>query len=76
MRHSTIQMLEEGSQQTRPDVRIRLAAAWRVARSWWTSGPQAQRAREGSLPGALAIERNVLEWRLRSDLARRGCARR
>ena len=25
--------------------------------------PQAQRAREGSLPGALAIERNVLEWR-------------
>lgn len=26
--------------------------------------PQAQRAREGSLPGALAIERNVLEWRL------------
>ncbi|MFD4293557.1 rhodanese-like domain-containing protein [Rhodococcus sp. NPDC058532] len=26
--------------------------------------PQAQRAREGTLPGALAIERNVLEWRL------------
>ena len=26
--------------------------------------PQAQRAREGALPGALAIERNVLEWRL------------
>jgi len=26
--------------------------------------PQAQRAREGVLPGALAIERNVLEWRL------------
>ncbi len=25
--------------------------------------PQAQRAREGSLPGALAIERNHLEWR-------------
>ncbi|MBD0322139.1 MAG: sulfurtransferase [Aldersonia sp.] len=25
--------------------------------------PQAQRAREGTLPGALAIERNVLEWR-------------
>ncbi|GAB2662414.1 rhodanese-like domain-containing protein [Prescottella soli] len=26
--------------------------------------PQAQRALEGTLPGALAIERNVLEWRL------------
>lgn len=26
--------------------------------------PQAQRVAEGSLPGALAIERNVLEWRL------------
>ncbi|MFD0361812.1 rhodanese-like domain-containing protein [Nocardia sp. GCM10030253] len=26
--------------------------------------PQAQRGREGSLPGALVIERNVLEWRL------------
>lgn len=26
--------------------------------------PQAQRVREGALPGALAIERNVLEWRL------------
>ncbi|MGU3432888.1 rhodanese-like domain-containing protein [Actinomycetes bacterium M1A6_2h] len=25
--------------------------------------PQAQRAVEGTLPGALAIERNVLEWR-------------
>jgi rhodanese-related sulfurtransferase len=26
--------------------------------------PQAQRNREGTLPGALVIERNVLEWRL------------
>ncbi|BDB44620.1 MULTISPECIES: rhodanese-like domain-containing protein [Mycobacterium] len=25
--------------------------------------PQAQRAREGEIPGALPIERNVLEWR-------------
>lgn len=25
--------------------------------------PQAQRAEEGELPGALVIERNVLEWR-------------
>ncbi|WP_280380282.1 rhodanese-like domain-containing protein [Nocardia wallacei] len=26
--------------------------------------PQAQRGKEGTLPGALVIERNVLEWRL------------
>ena len=26
--------------------------------------PQAQRARHGSVPGALIIERNVLEWRM------------
>jgi rhodanese-related sulfurtransferase len=26
--------------------------------------PQAQRAAEGALPGALVVERNVLEWRL------------
>jgi rhodanese-related sulfurtransferase len=26
--------------------------------------PQAQRAAEGELPGALLVERNVLEWRL------------
>lgn len=26
--------------------------------------PQAQRAGEGAIPGALVIERNVLEWRL------------
>ncbi|MFD9128574.1 rhodanese-like domain-containing protein [Kitasatospora sp. NPDC059571] len=26
--------------------------------------PAAQRAREGGIPGALVIERNVLEWRL------------
>jgi len=31
--------------------------------------PQAQRAREGGVPGALLVERNVLEWRFdpRSD---------
>lgn len=26
--------------------------------------PQAQRAREGGIPGAVIVERNVLEWRL------------
>ncbi|WP_375430267.1 rhodanese-like domain-containing protein [uncultured Friedmanniella sp.] len=41
------------------------------ARSLWGAGavvvdirPAAQRAAEGDLPGALLIERNVLEWRL------------
>ena len=38
--------------------------------------PQAQREREGVLPGALAIERNVLEWRLDpSSSARIGLAK-
>ena len=38
--------------------------------------PQAQRDREGALPGALAIERNVLEWRLDpTSSARIGLAR-
>nr|WP_019877187.1 rhodanese-like domain-containing protein [Sporichthya polymorpha] len=34
-----------------------------------SAGPAAQRAAEGSVPGALIIERNVLEWRFdpRSD---------
>ena len=41
------------------------------ARTAWGAGavvvdirPAAQRAAEGELPGALVIERNVLEWRL------------
>ena len=40
------------------------------ARSFWGAGavvvdirPSAQRAAEGDLPGALVVERNVLEWR-------------
>ena len=33
--------------------------------------PAAQRAEEGELPGALVIERNVLEWRLDPDGAHR-----
>ncbi|WP_174553592.1 rhodanese-like domain-containing protein [Nocardia arizonensis] len=37
--------------------------------------PQAQRDREGTLPGALVIERNVLEWRLDpTSSARLACA--
>jgi rhodanese-related sulfurtransferase len=48
---------------------IRLTPA--QARSAWAAGavvvdirPAAQRLLEGDLPGALVIERNVLEWRL------------
>jgi rhodanese-related sulfurtransferase len=33
--------------------------------------PVAQRAAEGDLPGALVVERNVLEWRLDPDGAHR-----
>jgi rhodanese-related sulfurtransferase len=33
--------------------------------------PEAQRASEGDLPGALVIERNVLEWRLDPNGAHR-----
>ncbi len=33
-------------------------------RSWWTFVPQHSVLRKGELPGALVIERNVLEWRL------------
>jgi len=47
---------------------VRLTPA--QAQSFWGAGavvvdirPAAQRASEGELPGALVIERNVLEWR-------------
>lgn len=33
--------------------------------------PQAQRAREGEIPGSLVIERNVLEWRFDPSSAAR-----
>lgn len=41
-----------------------LAEAYRRGAIFVDIRPQAQRAIEGTLPGALAIERNVLEWRL------------
>lgn len=51
------------------DQLVRLTPA--QARSAWGAGavvvdirPAAQRQAEGELPGALVIERNVLEWRL------------
>ncbi|MBM7784460.1 rhodanese-like domain-containing protein [Tenggerimyces flavus] len=40
-------------------------AAWRTGGALLVDiRPVAQRAAEGSIPGALVIERNVLEWRL------------
>ncbi|WP_254716518.1 rhodanese-like domain-containing protein [Actinomadura sp. WMMB 499] len=38
--------------------------AWRQGALLVDIRPAAQRAAEGSVPGALVIERNVLEWRL------------
>jgi rhodanese-related sulfurtransferase len=39
------------------------AAAWRAGAVVVDIRPTAQRESEGALPGALVIERNVLEWR-------------
>ena len=39
-------------------------AAWQAGALLVDIRPVAQRAAEGSVPGALVIERNVLEWRL------------
>jgi rhodanese-related sulfurtransferase len=38
-------------------------AAWRTGAVVVDIRPAAQRAAEGELPGALVVERNVLEWR-------------
>jgi rhodanese-related sulfurtransferase len=40
------------------------AAAWRDGALLVDIRPEAQRRLEGDVPGALLIERNVLEWRL------------
>ncbi|HEX6492548.1 MAG TPA: rhodanese-like domain-containing protein [Candidatus Dormibacteraeota bacterium] len=40
------------------------AAAWRDGALLVDIRPEAQRRREGDVPGAVLIERNVLEWRL------------
>jgi len=48
-------------------VRLGPAQAWTAMRAGALLvdiRPQAQRAAEGQVPGALVIERNVLEWRL------------
>lgn len=40
------------------------AAAWRDGALLVDIRPEAQRRSEGDVPGAMLIERNVLEWRL------------
>ncbi|MBG6093601.1 rhodanese-like domain-containing protein [Actinomadura viridis] len=42
----------------------RAHAEWRAGALLIDIRPAAQRAAEGEVPGALVIERNVLEWRL------------
>ena len=37
---------------------------WPPARCWSTPGPAEQRSRDGAVPGAVVVDRNVLEWRL------------
>lgn len=65
MTHLTIdQMLAEARAQLRRISVTELPAALARGAVLVDIRPQAQRDREGTLPGALVIERNVLEWRL------------
>jgi rhodanese-related sulfurtransferase len=58
------QMLEDARSQLDRMYVFELVEAHRRGAIFVDIRPQAQRAREGTLPGALAVERNVLEWRL------------
>ena len=49
--------------------------AWPPARCWSTSGPPRSGRGEGEVPGALIVERNVLEWRF-DPASDHGCPRR
>ncbi|MFD3746734.1 rhodanese-like domain-containing protein [Nocardia sp. NPDC058633] len=65
MSRSTIdQMLENARARLRRVYVYDVAAALERGAILVDIRPAAQRVREGSLPGALVIERNVLEWRL------------
>ena len=62
-RRSIDQVLAEARDQlTRLDP-AQAAAAWSAGATLVDIRPAAQRAAEGDLPGALLVERNVLEWR-------------
>ncbi|MGC0362116.1 rhodanese-related sulfurtransferase [Rhodococcus sp. 27YEA15] len=58
------QMLDDARAQIDRLYVFQLAEAFHRGAIFVDIRPQAQRAIEGTLPGALAIERNVLEWRL------------
>lgn len=58
------QMLENARSQLRRIYAFELPAALARGAILVDIRPQAQRRQEGTLPGALVIERNVLEWRL------------
>lgn len=58
------QMLDQARSQLRRIHPVELPAALARGAFLVDIRPAAQRAREGALPGALVIERNVLEWRL------------
>ena len=58
------QMLDDARAQIDRMYVFQLTEAFHRGAIFVDNRPQAQRAIEGTLPGALAIERNVLEWRL------------
>lgn len=58
------QMLDNARSQLRRIQPVELPAALARGAILVDIRPAAQRTREGTLPGALVIERNVLEWRL------------
>ncbi|GAB2716885.1 rhodanese-like domain-containing protein [Nocardia thraciensis] len=65
MTHVTIdQMLENARTRLRRVYAFELPEAIARGALLVDIRPQAQRVKEGTLPGALVIERNVLEWRL------------
>lgn len=65
MTNSTIdRMLEEARAQLKRIYAFELPEAVARGALLVDIRPQAQRVKEGTLPGALVIERNVLEWRL------------
>jgi rhodanese-related sulfurtransferase len=65
MTHLTIdRMLENARAQLRRIYAFELPRAVARGAHLVDIRPQAQRIKEGTLPGALVIERNVLEWRL------------
>ena len=64
MRKTVVQMLDEARTRIDRMTVFELRDAVERGAIVVDIRPQAQRAVEGTLPGALAIERNVLEWRL------------